>query len=162
MGGDLTTIELAKESFHFSAAHFTMFSATERENLHGHNYSVRCRIDCAVGEHGLAFDYTSIKQRIKELCGSLDERTLMPTRSPWLSAHVSDGKVVIEFAGERLEIPERDVCLLPISNVTLEALARHLAERLLESEAASQWPIHSLTIGVSSTPGIWAEATLTP
>lgn len=160
MDVDSTIIELAKESFHFSAAHFTMFSATEREKLHGHNYSVRCRIACAVGAHGLAFDYTGIKQRIKELCASLDERTLMPSRSPWLSVHVSSGQVIIQFAGERLVLPEPDVCLLPIANVTLEALAKHLAETLLESEAASHLPIQSLTIGVSSAPGVWAEATL--
>ena len=36
----LTTIELSKEYLKFSAGHFTVFSATERERLHGHNFSV--------------------------------------------------------------------------------------------------------------------------
>ena len=40
MGACLTTIELEKEAFHFSAAHFTLFSATERENLH--DTTTRC------------------------------------------------------------------------------------------------------------------------
>ena len=35
-----TTLELYKEEMKFSAGHFTIFSATERENLHGHNFSV--------------------------------------------------------------------------------------------------------------------------
>ena len=37
---DLCTLYIDKESHKFSAAHYTIFSATERERLHGHNYSV--------------------------------------------------------------------------------------------------------------------------
>ncbi len=157
---DVTTIELAKESFHFSAAHFTLFSATKRERLHGHNYQVRCRIVCPIGEHGLAFDYTDIKQRLKEICASLDEYTLMPTHSPWLRLREEDGQMVIEFDGQELRLPTADVRLLPITNVTLEALARHLAESLLADQRASGWPMKSLCLGVSSSPGIWAEVSI--
>ena len=32
---ELTTIEIDKENLKFSAAHFTIFSGTERERLHG-------------------------------------------------------------------------------------------------------------------------------
>ena len=37
---ELTTLYIDKESHKFSAAHYTIFSATERERLHGHNYVV--------------------------------------------------------------------------------------------------------------------------
>lgn len=158
----LTTIELAKESFHFSAAHFTLFSATKRERLHGHNYQVRCSIVCPVGEHGLAFDYTDIKQRLKDICASLDEYTLMPANSPWLRLLEQDPQVVIEFDGDELRLPANDVRLLPITNVTLEALARYLAETLLADHNASEWPMKSLTLGVSSSPGVWAQVSLEP
>ena len=36
----VTTVELQKESMKFSAGHTTIFSATEREPLHGHMYQV--------------------------------------------------------------------------------------------------------------------------
>ena len=161
----LTSIELAKESFHFSAAHFTLFSENSRERLHGHNYQVRCSIVCPVGDHGLAFDYTRIKQRLKDLCAFLDEYTLMPANSPWLSVREEEGEgeddyLVIEFNGQVLRLPAADVKLLPIANVTLEALARYLAESLLASDEASQWPMQSLRLGVSSSPGVWADVTL--
>ncbi len=161
MGACLTSIELEKEAFHFSAAHFTLFSATERENLHGHNYQVRCRISCSVNDHGLAFDYTGIKRRIKELCDALDEYTLMPALSPWLKIRESSRHTVIEFDGEELRLPKRDLRLLPVTNVSLEALAEYLGRMLIESDQASEWPMQNLTLGVSSSPGIWAEVTLT-
>ena len=41
---DLVTNEIAKEALNFSAGHVTMFSATEREDLHGHNWRVACEI----------------------------------------------------------------------------------------------------------------------
>ena len=153
----LITIELAKESFHFSAAHFTLFSAKRREKLHGHNYQVRCSIHCPVGEEDLAFDYTPIKQRLNDLCASLDECTLMPTDSPWLNVREAEGQLVIEFNDQELRLPSADVRLLPIANVTLEGLAHYLAESLLASDEAAEWPMQSLSLGVSSAPGVWAD-----
>ncbi len=156
-----TTIELAKESFHFSAAHFTLFSSTSRERLHGHNYTVRCRVSCEVGEAGLAFDYTSLKQRLKDLCASLDEFTLIPSESPWLDVYETDGQVIVKFDNDTFGLPASDVRLLPVQNITLEALAAHLVDVLLASEEAAMSKCSSLTIGVSSSPGIWAEASRT-
>ena len=40
----LTTLYIDKEAHKFSAAHYTIFSASDRERLHGHNYSVSARI----------------------------------------------------------------------------------------------------------------------
>ncbi|MCY4040573.1 MAG: 6-carboxytetrahydropterin synthase [Gammaproteobacteria bacterium] len=154
-----TTLELAKESFHFSAAHFTLFSATSRERLHGHNYTVRCRVTCEVGGTGLAFDYTGLKQRLKDLCAALDEFTLLPANSPWLDACEADGQVVMKFDGDTFSLPASDVRLLPVQNITLEALAAYLVDVLLASEEVAMSKCSSLTIGVSSSPGIWAEAT---
>jgi 6-pyruvoyltetrahydropterin/6-carboxytetrahydropterin synthase len=50
--GRLATLYIDKESHKFSAAHFTIFSATERERLHGHNYSVSAKIVAPLGDNG--------------------------------------------------------------------------------------------------------------
>ena len=155
----LASIELAKESFHFSAAHFTLFSPTSRERLHGHNYSVRCRIECVTGAAGLAFDYTDLKQRLKDLCAELDEYTLMPANCPWLDVREQDGQVVIVFDGDEFRFPAGDVRLLPIANITLEALAGYLADLLTASAEIARPDCLSLTLGVSSSAGVWAEVT---
>ena len=56
-----TEILIEKEDLHFSAGHFTIFSDTARENLHGHNWYVRARLLGVVGEGGLTFDYNVVK-----------------------------------------------------------------------------------------------------
>ena len=44
-----STLEIGKEDMKFSAAHYTVFSATERERLHGHTHAVRVQF---TGEGG--------------------------------------------------------------------------------------------------------------
>lgn len=53
----LATIELFKESLKFSAGHFTVFSSTDRENIHGHDYRVHTSLTTLVEDEGLSFDY---------------------------------------------------------------------------------------------------------
>ena len=65
---DLTTLYIDKESHKFSAAHYTIFSATERERLHGHNYSVSARIVAPMGDNGFSADYNVYKTRLAALC----------------------------------------------------------------------------------------------
>jgi hypothetical protein len=57
----LTRIDISKEYPNFSAGHFTMFSATERENLHGHNFQVRCSVTAPPGDDSMAFDQIILK-----------------------------------------------------------------------------------------------------
>ena len=59
-----TRIELFKESMNFSAGHFTIFSETERENLHGHNFSVYAIFESEVIENGMTFNYDIYKKII--------------------------------------------------------------------------------------------------
>ena len=79
-----TTIEISKEYLHFAAAHFTLFSDTERENLHGHNFQVTLDAEAAIAEDGLTFDYNILKKALKQMCDDLDEQVIMPTQSPHL------------------------------------------------------------------------------
>ena len=54
---DTVTIRLAKENMKFSAAHFTIFNASERERLHGHNFRVEVDIEARMLGNGMCFDY---------------------------------------------------------------------------------------------------------
>ncbi len=155
------TIEIAKESLHFSAAHFTVFSATERENLHGHNFRVEATFDGAVGDGGLCFDYNIPKAKLRALCQDLDEVLLLPEFSPHLSVSADGPHTVVEFAGERLTFPHRDVKTLPIRNVTVEELAHWFIEQLRSDAEIAGLPISAMTLRVSSGHGQWARATWT-
>ena len=79
----LTTLYIDKERHKFSAAHYTIFSATERERLHGHNYSVSARIVAPMGDNGFAADYNVYKRRLASLCEALDEYMLLAGESPY-------------------------------------------------------------------------------
>jgi hypothetical protein len=61
------------------------------------------RIEAEVGEDGLAFDYNLFKDALKALCDRLDEKTLLPERSPYLRIEQRPDYVVARFADE--EIP---------------------------------------------------------
>ncbi len=152
-------IELAKEDMHFSAAHFTIFSASKRENLHGHNFFVEARASGVIDANGLCFDYSVLKARLRALCDSLDETMLVPAQSPHLSIDESGEGVVVAFADETLRLPSRDVKLLPIRNVTVEELAHWFIGALTDDETFAALPIETLTVRLSSGPGQWAETT---
>ena len=79
-----TQIEISKEYLNFSVGHFTIFSKSHRENLHGHNYRLAATIDAPVEREGLTFDYNLIKKTIKALCDEIDEQVLLPSDSPYL------------------------------------------------------------------------------
>lgn len=154
-----TRIEIAKEDMHFSAAHFTIFSASERENLHGHNFFVAADAVGRIGEDGLCFDYNALKSRLRTLCEALDEIVLLPADSPYLTVAEGDDDIIVTFAGERLSFLRRDVKLLPLRNVTVEELARYFIDELAADCGFLDLPIDSLQLRVSSGPGQWAEVT---
>jgi 6-pyruvoyltetrahydropterin/6-carboxytetrahydropterin synthase len=154
----VSTIEISKDYLHFNAAHFTLFSATEREDLHGHTFYVTAAVDAPVGDDGLAFDYNLFKDALKALCDRLDEKTLLPERSPYLRLEQADGYLVALFADERIPFLPRDVVTLPVRNITVEELAPWLLEQLRSRPDIAALPLTRLLIRVSSGPGQWAGA----
>lgn len=157
-----TTIEISKEYLHFNAAHFTLFSATEREDLHGHTFYVSAAVDSPVGEDGLAFDYKLVKAALQSLCAELDEKVLLPERSPYLHMKRCGAYLVAEFADERIPFLPRDVHTLPIRNITVEELAPWFLARLREDDRITALSITRLAVRVSSGPGQWAGAAWVP
>ena len=122
----LATLHIDKQAHKFSAAHFTIFSATERERLHGHNYGVSARIVAKMGENGFSADYNLYKRCLQKLCDAHDEYMLLPGVSPWLTIAEENGEYHATFAGKTLRFPVDETLVLPIVNVTVEALAHYL------------------------------------
>jgi len=155
------TIEIQKEYLHFSAAHFTIFSATERENLHGHNFQVEAVLDGDIGDDGLCFDYNEIKNRLKTLCDELDEKTLLPEQSPYLTVAEDEDYVVATFSDERIPFLSRDVLTLPLRNITVEELAHWFLTGIIQDTSFNDLPIDSVTIRIASGRGQWASSSWT-
>ncbi|MEL0137465.1 MAG: 6-carboxytetrahydropterin synthase, partial [Halieaceae bacterium] len=118
----LATLHINKQAHKFSAAHFTIFSATERERIHGHNYGVSARIVAEMGENGFSADYNVYKRCLQKLCDAHDEYMLLPAQSPWLEVVTRGDEYLATFNGKTLRFPCDETLLLPIVNVTVEAL----------------------------------------
>jgi 6-pyruvoyltetrahydropterin/6-carboxytetrahydropterin synthase len=159
MAQDSTTIEISKEYLHFAAAHFTLFSATDRENLHGHNFQVTLDATAPIAADGLTFDYNILKKALKALCDELDEQVLMPTQSPYLDIEQDNQYTYIIFNGERIPFLARDLTLLPVRNITVEEMAQYFLEKLRDRPDISVLDINHLVLRCSSGEGQWATAT---
>ncbi len=151
---NLTTIEISKEDIKFSAAHFTIFSATERERLHGHNYAVYLAVTAPVGDDGICFSYRDVKTRLRDLCETLDEYTLLPQYSPNLKIEEDAEFYIVWFNGEKIPLRKSDTLLLPIRNSTVEEFARHLRDLFIGDESfVRERNICEVVVKVSSGPG---------
>jgi 6-pyruvoyltetrahydropterin/6-carboxytetrahydropterin synthase len=159
-GRRTTTIELRREDMKFSAGHFTVFSATERERLHGHDFGVSVAVTADVDDNGLAFDYGVYKDLVRKLCRDWNEVFLLPAMSPHVRLHEEGEYVIAVHAGERLPFLRRDVLILPVRNVTLEDLSELFLQRILQELPKGHGEIVSgLLVKVLSGPGQSASAT---
>mgnify|MGYP001824360684 CR=1 FL=1 len=150
----LTTIHIDKESHKFSAAHFTIFSATERERLHGHNFSVAARIVAPVDDNGLTGDYAVYKSQIRKLCDAIDEYTLLPAQSPYLEIVEEGDYYRVRHHEDEMLFLKADTQLLPLRNTTVEDFSHFLLETLLEDEAFLEaQDVRAIEVMVSSGPG---------
>ena len=111
---ELTTIEIDKENLKFSAAHFTIFSGTERERLHGHNFGVHVEVTVPLGSNGMQFSYGDLKAAIQLLCEELDEYTLIAADSPHLTITNDSPFYDIVFNDDAMKLLQTDTLLLPI------------------------------------------------
>jgi 6-pyruvoyltetrahydropterin/6-carboxytetrahydropterin synthase len=147
----LTTLYISKERHKFSAAHYTIFSATERERLHGHNYAVSVRIVAPMGDNGFAADYNVYKGRLSTLCATLDEYMLLAGESPYQLIEEEGACYRVRFAGEEMLFLQSDTQVLPIRNATVEEFSRYLLQRLLELSRDED--LREIELCVASGPG---------
>lgn len=150
----LTTVELCKESMKFAAGHTTIFSATEREPLHGHLYSVYLALTTWVEENGMTFDYRYYKERIHQLCRQLNQTFLMPQYSPFLTYAEDDEYYYFTFNHKKMPFLKEDVKIMPLSNITVEELSRWFVSELIKNEEElTRHRIEHLLVKVFSAPG---------
>src|ERR1700722_3307154 len=130
-----TTIELTKENLEFAAGHFTIFSAQTRERLHGHNFRVAARIAARIEpDLEMAFDYGVYKEILGSLCKQLDSYFLLPAESPYLKIEEEGDYYFAYFHEDKIPFLKKDVLILPLKNITVEALARWFVKQLVDDK----------------------------
>ena len=150
------SIEIQKEYFKFSAAHFLIFPDGSAERLHGHNYRVYVELDAALSEHGLVIDFIMVKPVVRQMVDELDEHWLVPGEHEELRAtERDDGIVEVRYRERYYAAPKEDVIVLPINNTSAENfstwLGRDLARRL--EERFPDLVIDRLRVAVEETSG---------
>lgn len=156
----LTTVELQKDSMRFSAGHTTIFSASEREPLHGHRYAVYLALSTWVEENGMTFDYRYYKERVHKLCLYLNQTFLMPQFSPFLQFSEDEDYYYFIFNHKKIIFLKEDVTLMPLTNITVEELSRWFIEELIKDKAElDRHRLEKIVVKISSAPGQSASHT---
>lgn len=143
------SLDLARGDIGFSAAHFSIHQGRS-ERLHGHNYRVSLHARGAVDGEGTVVDFAALKGALRTLCAGLDERLLVPTRSPHVRVEETSDEVVLTEGSRRFVIPRGDTVLLPVVNTTCECLCAHLLGALRDLLGATAY---RLEVRVEEFPG---------
>jgi 6-pyruvoyltetrahydropterin/6-carboxytetrahydropterin synthase len=155
------SVELEKETFVFSAAHFITFNGDVCERLHGHNYRVRASVSGPLDENHYVVDFLAVRDALIAITRELDHYVLLPTRHPQIRVAVRGEEVEATFRDRRWVFPKGDCVLLPVENTTAELLARHIGGRLLdELQSRCGWRPTLARVGVDENFGQWAVCEL--
>ncbi len=148
-------IVIAREQYKFSCAHMTVFPDGTKERLHGHNYTVGIAIDLESVALPDMLPFAPIKVALGELCAEFKERVLIASRNPHLIIVRDEMREFeITLCGERYVFPRGDVLILPIDNISVEALAAHCAALLQARLAPVLTPNATrLEVTVEESPG---------
>ncbi len=151
-----TTLHLYKQNFKFSSAHFLIFDETHAEKLHGHNYMVSVEVkgppDSAnLDGKGFYIDFNVFKKAIKARLDLWDEMVLLPAKHSDMKIQKKNHSLEVHFRDRFYVFPENEVCLLPVTNTSVEQLSRLLAEEFFQNFKVHQ--IREITVMVEETPG---------
>ena len=154
-------ILIARAEHKFSCAHMTVFPDGTKERLHGHNYTVALRLEVDRVELAAMIPFAPIKTTLAALCRSWKEHVLLAAHNPHFTLIRDDGELEFTLCGERYVMPRHDALLLPIDNISVEALAAHVAN-LLRDQLAALDASHarSLEVTIEESPGQGASCTV--
>ncbi len=147
-------ISIAREQYKFSVAHMTVFSDGTKERLHGHNYTVALAVEVDRIELGAMIPFAPIKAALGELCAAWKEHVLLAANNPFFTLVRDDTELEFTLCNERYVMPRQDALLLPIDNISVEALAAHVASLLRERIAIFDAPqVLALEVTIEESPG---------
>jgi 6-pyruvoyltetrahydropterin/6-carboxytetrahydropterin synthase len=154
-------IRIARAEHKFSCAHMTVFADGTKERLHGHNYTIAVALDVERIDLAAMIPFAPIKSAIGALCTAWKEHVLLAERNPCFEIVRDSEELEFRLCGERYVLPRRDALLLPVDNISVEALAAHVAS-VLRDELLEVGLRHviGLEVTVEESPGQGASCAL--
>lgn len=160
---ETTTLNLHKQNFKFSAAHFLIFDKQSAERLHGHNYQVKVNItvpqDQSLSKEGYFVDFNVFKKAIKAKLDEWDEMVLLPGKHEDMKFTENGPSLEVRFRERFYVFPKNEVLRLPVTNTSVEQLSQLLATSFLH-----EFKVHGVQkvqVSVEETRGQGASTTAT-
>ncbi|EMI46601.1 6-pyruvoyl trahydropterin synthase family protein [Rhodopirellula sp. SWK7] len=125
-------VDVCKEQFVFSAAHFITFAGDICERIHGHNYGVRVSVEGPLDENRYVVDFIALRDAVLVQTQELDHHVILPRDHPEILVSQDDKETTVRFRERRWVFPNEDAIIMPVVNTTAEEIARVIAERVRE------------------------------
>ncbi len=154
-------VEVTKEQFVFSAAHFITFAGDICERIHGHNYGVRAAVEGPLDENRYVVDFIALRDAVLKETSKLDHHVVLPRDHAEIKVTSDEKETTATFRDRRWVFPNEDCVILPVVNTTAEEIARVIALRVIEQTKeqfgnALSW----IEIGVDENNGQWGVCRL--
>lgn len=161
----LTYLNVYKQNFKFSSAHFLIFDQQRAEMLHGHNYQVKVTLysknEAQNSDQGYMIDFFDIKKIIKKACDEWDEHILLPQNHSDMKYELSQDQknYNIHFRDRFYSFPVNETIWLPVTNTSVEQLSELLAKKLITDFQPHQ--ISKIEVSIEETQGQSATTVVT-
>lgn len=158
---ETTTLQLHKQNFKFSSAHFLIFDKQSAERLHGHNYQVKVNIvvppEQELNKEGYFVDFNVFKKIIKAKLDQWDEMVLLPAKHEDMKFNENGPSLEVRFRERFYVFPKNEVLRLPITNTSVEQLSQLLAQHFIAEFKA--YGVQKVQVSVEETRGQGASTT---
>lgn len=154
-------VDLTKEQFVFSAAHFITFAGDICERIHGHNYAVRVSVEGPLDENRYVVDFIALRDAVLEVTQALDHHVILPRDHVEIQVTEDETETTVRFRERRWVFPKEDAVILPVVNTTAEEIARVIAERVRE-QTQEQFgdALSTIEVAVDENYGQWGVCRL--
>ncbi|TWT75374.1 6-pyruvoyl trahydropterin synthase family protein [Allorhodopirellula solitaria] len=154
-------VDLTKEQFVFSAAHFITFAGDICERIHGHNYAVRVSVEGPLDENRYVVDFIALRDAVLAETQALDHHVLLPRDHSEILVSEDDKETTVRFRDRRWVFPNEDAVILPVVNTTAEEIARVIAERVRKQTHDKFGDVlTTIEVGVDENCGQWGVCRL--
>ena len=149
-------VDVSKEQFIFSAAHFITFAGDICERIHGHNYAVRASVEGPLDENRYVVDFIALRDAVLAETQQLDHHVVLPADHAEIKITSDEKETTAKFRDRRWVFPNEDCVILPVVNTTAEEMARVIAERVIERTKESFGKSLSwIEVAVDENQGQW-------
>lgn len=154
-------VDVEKEQFIFSAAHFITFAGDICERIHGHNYGVRASVEGPLDENRYVVDFIALRDAVLEQTQALDHHVILPRDHEEIKITSDEQETTARFRDRRWVFPNEDCVVLPVINTTAEEIARVIAERVMEKTRSTFGDhLNWIEVAVDENQGQWGVCRL--